>query len=91
MLAVTLDRHDTPAEQRAADLGRGIREHDGVGRARDPGDAPPERDARGEAARGVDLGQLRHATSAYFTISSSSTSNTSVEPGLILAAPPRSP
>jgi hypothetical protein len=56
MLAVTLDRHDTAAEQRAADVGGGIRKHDGVGRTGDLDDAPPDGDARGKAARGVDLG-----------------------------------
>ena len=53
--------HDTPADQGAAHLGGRVRKHDGVGRARHLDDAPPERDSRGEAAGGVDLGQLRHA------------------------------
>ena len=55
-----LDRLHPAAEQRLADAGRRVREDDGIGRAHDPDDAPPECDARGEAARGVDLGQLGH-------------------------------
>src|SRR5262249_35856491 len=59
----------------------------------DAGDPPAHRHAPREEACRFDLGQLGHPRQArgYFMISSSSTSKTSVAPGLIFGGMPRSP
>src|SRR5262249_25773770 len=62
MLAVTLYRPHAATEQRAAPARRGdALEDDRIVGAPDIDDAPAARDARGDAARRLDLWQLRHS------------------------------